>query len=321
MLDLKGKNILLTGGAGFLGQEIEKILWQENVNSVIIPRAKDQDLTIEENVKELFENNNIEIVIHCAAFHGGIHYNIANGANIYYKNILMNTFLFEYAKDYKIEKMVCINTVDVYPRQTSMPLKVENVWDGYPEITSAPYAFSKKMMIVQSEAYRTQYDFSSINLLMINMYGPNDEFRKERCHVIPSLIQKIDEAKQNNYNTIKVWGDGLQEREFLFITDAAKMVISSLKEYNSSIPLNIGTGKTYSIKKLATYLLKIMDAEVNIVWDKSKPSGYPIKKFDMSHTDINISYSSRTDLPEGLAKTVDWYYNNYKIKKRTNNEN
>jgi len=306
------KTVLVTGGAGFLGSHVVDKLRQIGCRKIIVPRSRKYDLTKEKYVDELFQGNKIDIVIHLASFHGGLYYNISERGYIYYNNVLMNTFLMEYAKRNNVEKFVSAGTVDSYPNNISIPFKEKDIWNGYPEPTSAPYAFSKKLMIVQGRAYRDQYDFNAIHLMFINLYGTRDDFELERCHVIPALIQKIDIAIENHQESIIVFGDGSQRREFLFVEDAAKAVILATKRYNSVEPVNIGTGNDISIKMVVEKIVDIMNYKGKIIWDKSKPTGFPRKCFDVSRAKEKFGFVSEKDFVEGLIETINWYRKNIK---------
>lgn len=310
----KNKTVLVTGGSGFLGSNIVNLLEKKDCRCIIVPRSKDYDLTKEDNVSKLFEDYNIDIVIHSAAIHGGIHFNIRNRGDIYFKNIIMNTFLMEYARRHNIKKFASIGTVDSYPKNASIPLKEENVWDGYPESTSAPYAFSKKMMLVQGDSYREQYGFNAIHLLLINLYGPGDEFDPEKCHVIPALIQNIDKTIETKKDEITVWGDGSQRREFLHVSDAARAIILATEYYNEGEPVNIGTGKDISIKEVVSLVASIMGFNKEIVWDTSKPSGCPRKNFNVSKAKAKFGFTATEKFEDGLRETIDWYKNHIKKK-------
>lgn len=308
----KDKTVVVTGGSGFLGGNIVKILKQKRCGQIIIPRSKDCDLTKEENVKKLFEKCPINIVIHSAAIHGGIHFNIKNRGEIYFKNVIMNTFLMEYTRRYKVEKFVSIGTVDSYPKYAKMPLKEEYIWDGYPEPTSAPYAFSKKMMLIQGQAYREQYGFSAIHLLLINLYGPGDEFDPEKCHVIPALIQRVDKAIESGKDEIVVWGDGSQRREFLHVEDAANAIALATEHYQEAEPVNVGTGVDIPIENVVSFIVSIMGFKGKIIWDSSKPAGHPRKCFDVSRAKRKFNFVAQKDFETGLRETIDWYKMNYK---------
>ena len=306
------KKVLVTGGTGFLGSNIVKILKKNNCKQIIIPRSKKYDLTKECGVNRLFKEYQIDIVIHSAAIHGGIDFNIKNKGEIYYKNILMNTFLMEYARRNKIGKFVSIGTVDAYPKYAKIPFKEEYIWDGYPEPTSAAYAFSKKMLLVQGKAYREQYNFNAIHLLLMNLYGPGDEFDPKKCHVIPALIQRIDKAIESKTNEIIVWGDGSQRREFLHVEDAANAIVLAAEYYGGSEPINVGTGKDISIKEIVDLIVSIMGFKGKIKWDHSKPVGNLRKCFDISKAKMKFNFIAKKDFNIELKNTIDWYKKNYK---------
>lgn len=306
------KNVLVTGGSGFLGSNIVTKLKKKNCKNIIIPRSKDYDLTKEDNVRNLFDDYNIDIVIHSAAIHGGIHFNINNRGYIYYKNIMMNSLLIEYSRKFSVEKFVSIGTVDSYPKNSPIPLKEENLWDGYPEPTSAPYAFSKKMMIVHGNAYRQQYNFNAIHLMLINLYGAGDEFDPEKCHFIPALIQRIDKSMKVGNDKVVVWGDGSQRREFLHVSDAARAIVLATEFYDESEPVNVGTGKDVSIKKVVSLITKIMHYNKEIFWDVTKPSGYHRKNFNVDKAKIKFDFSVSKNFEDGLRETINWYRNHIK---------
>ena len=311
MISLKNKTILITGSNGFLGSHLLKILKKEYKKKIklITPNSKECDLTNPNSIKKIFlKNKKVDFVVHLASAHGGLYYNINNPASIYYKNILMNTHLMHLSMISGVKNMLCAGTVDSYPKKIPIPWKEKNYWDGFPEPTSSAYAFSKKMMVVQGEAYKKQYNFNTTHLLFMNLYGPRDNYNLRESHVIPAILQKIKLAKKKKKNFITLFGSGNQEREFLFIEDAAKAIILSLKNYKISDPINIGTGKTYKIKVVAEKILKILELKnFKIKWDQKKETGIKIKKFNINRAKKLIGYKPTTSLDEGLKKTIKWF--------------
>ena len=305
---IKNKTFLITGGNGFLGSCLVKKLNYEGKNRIIIPRSNEYDLSIESDVKKIFKKyKKIDYVIHLASVHGGLYFNIKNSGYIYYKNILMNTYLMNYSMLNNVSKFISAGTVDCYPKKKKVPWSEDDLWSGYPEETSAAYAFSKKMLLVQGYAYRQQYSFNAVHLLFMNLYGPNDQFDSKKSHVIPAIIKKIYIATKNKKKIINLYGSGNQKREFLYIDDAAQAIILALKKYNSTYPLNIGTGKNHSIKQVANKIVKIMNSKIKIKWIKKTESGIKNKLFHVNKAKKKIGFSAKIKLEDGLKKTINWY--------------
>jgi len=302
------KKILVTGGAGFLGSfVVDGFIKKRNIRqeNIIIPRSANTDLRIWENCVNVV--NNIDIVVHLAGRGGGIGYNRKYPGLLFYDNILMNSQLMEAARQQGVEKFVGVGTVCSYPKYASIPFKEENLWDGYPEETNAAYGLSKKMMLVQSQAYRQQYGFNSIHLLMINLYGPRDNFDPESSHVIPALIRKFVNAVRNNQKEVVVWGTGKATREFLYVEDAAEGIILAIEKYNKSDPVNLGTGSEISIKDLAELISELAGFDGEIRWNTSKPDGQPRRLLDVSRAEKEFGFKSKVNLRDGLKRTIDWY--------------
>ncbi len=302
-----GKKILLTGGAGFLGSHVyEKLISRgASEDDIIVPRSKNWDLREKENCRKVSEDK--DVVIHLAANVGGIGYNQRHPGDLYYDNITMGTHLMEEARKADAGKYVAVGTICAYPKYTPVPFEEENLWDGYPEETNAPYGLAKKMQLVQSQAYRRQYGFNSIFLLPVNLYGPRDEFDPERSHVIPALIKKIYDAQVEGKDHIVVWGTGKPTREFLFVEDAAEGIILAAERYNKSEPVNLGSGMEISIQDLVQLLVDLMDFEGDIQWDTSKPDGQPRRRLDVSKAKREFGFEAGTSFREGLRKTIEWY--------------
>lgn len=302
------KKILVTGGAGFLGSFVlnglirERNVRQENVS---IPRSANIDLRIWENCIRVVKD--IDIVIHLAGRGGGIGYNRKYPGMLFYDNIVMNSQLMEAARQEGVEKFVGIGTVCSYPKYAAVPFKEESLWDGYPEETNAAYGLSKKMMLVQSQAYRQQYGFNSIHLLMVNLYGPRDNFNLESSHVIPALIRKFVDAVQNEEKEVVVWGTGKASREFLYVEDAAEAILLATEKYNKADPVNIGAGKEITIHELVNLIGELTGFKGDIVWDTSKPDGQPRRCLDTSKAKREFGFEAKTDFREGLKRTIDWY--------------
>jgi len=302
------KKILVTGGAGFLGSFVvddlikNRKVPQENVR---IPRSADTDLRIWENCVKVV--NDIDIVVHLAGRGGGIGYNRKYPGLLFYDNILMNSQLMEAARREGVEKFVGIGTVCSYPKYVPVPFREENLWDGYPEETNAAYGLSKKMMLVQSQAYRQQYGFDSIHLLMINLYGPRDNFDPESSHVVPALIRKFVDAVRNSQEEVVVWGTGKVTREFLYAEDAAEGIILASEKYDKSDPVNLGSGSETSIKDLVELISELAGFDGEIRWDTSKPDGQPRRLLDVSRAKKEFGFKARVGLREGLKRTIDWY--------------
>ncbi len=274
-------------------------------NDIFIPRSEEYDLREKEDCKKVVKN--IDVVIHLAANVGGIGYNEQHPADLFYDNLMMCTHLMEEARKAGVQKYTAVGTVCAYPKHTPIPFKEINLWDGYPEETNAPYGLAKKMQLVQSQAYRTQYNFNSIFLLPVNLYGPRDEFNPNRSHVIPALIKKVYDAKIQEKNEITVWGTGSPTREFLYVDDCAEAIILATEKYNKSDPVNIGSSMEISIKELIELIVDLMDFKGKINWDTSKPDGQPRRKLDVSKAKEEFNFSAKTDFKNGLKKTIDWY--------------
>jgi len=306
------KKILVTGGAGFLGSfVVDNLIKERNVRqeNIRIPRSANMDLRIWENCVKVVDN--IDIVVHLAGRGGGIGYNRKHPGVLFYDNVLMNSQLMEAARQEGVEKFVGIGTVCSYPKYTPIPFVEENLWDGYPEETNAAYGLAKKMMLVQSQAYRQQYGFNSIHLLMINLYGPRDNFDPEVSHVIPALIRKFVDAVRNDQKEVVVWGTGKATREFLYVEDAAEGIILATEKYNKSDPVNLGSGSEISIKDLAELISELAGFDGEIRWDTSKPDGQPRRLLDVSKAEREFGFKSKVNLREGLKRTIDWYKANF----------
>ena len=304
------KKILVTGGAGFLGTFLVEKLCKRGVNdkNIKITRSRDTDLRCRDNCTKAVKG--VDIVIHLAAKVGGIGFNRQYPATLFYDNAMMGIQLMEAARNQGVEKFVAIGTVCAYPKYASVPFKEEELWNGYPEETNAPYGLAKKMLLVQSQAYRQQYGFNSIFLLPVNLYGPKDNFDLGSSHVIPALIRKFVEAVQNNGKEVIVWGSGKVSREFLYVEDAAEGILLAVEKYNKPDPINIGAGFEIKIKELAELIADLTGFNGNIVWDRTKPDGQPRRCLDISKAKKEFGFEAKTDFRDGLKKTIEWYIEN-----------
>ncbi len=305
------KKIIITGGSGFLGSHlVDKYLkngYKEE--DIFIPRSSDYNLIDGSAIDRMFDDFHPDVVIHLAAIVGGIGFNGDYPATVFHDNLMMGTQLMEKSRLREIKKFVSIGTICSYPKFTPVPFKESDFWDGYPEETNAPYGLSKKMMTVQSEAYRQQYDFNSICLLPVNLYGPRDNFNLSECHVIPALIRKIDQAKLENDDLV-VWGSGTASREFLYIEDAAEGIYLATENYDGTDYINLGSGMEITIKDLVTTLCELMNFENKIIWDTSKPDGQPRRCLDVSKAEKEFGFKAKTDFLSGLKNTISWYQEN-----------
>jgi GDP-L-fucose synthase len=310
MLDLKDKKILVTGGAGFVGKQVVENLILSGVNpeNIRVTRSKQCDLRILENCYKAVQDQSI--VIHLAAHVGGIGLNREKPAELFYDNLIMGTQLIHAAYSSGIEKFVCVGTICAYPKFTPVPFLEENLWDGYPEETNAPYGIAKKALLVQLQSYRQQYGFNGIYLLPVNLYGPGDNFDPRSSHVIPALIHKIHLAQINKEKKIEVWGDGTPTREFIYVADVAKAIVMATQNYDSAEPVNIGTGLEISIKDLTNLIAEIMEFQGQIIWQKEQPNGQPRRALDTQRAWQSFGFKAQTDLFKGIKETVDWYRTN-----------
>ncbi|MCX8151509.1 MAG: GDP-L-fucose synthase [Archaeoglobaceae archaeon] len=303
----KNRRIVVTGGAGFLGSHLVAKLKERGCSNIGIPRSRDYDLTKAVNVQKMYTDFTPDIVIHLAAVVGGIGANQKNPGKYFYDNLMMGTQLIEFGRRYGLEKFVAIGTVCSYPKFCPAPFKEEAIWDGYPEETNAPYGLAKKMMLVQSKAYREQYGFNSIFLLPANLYGPRDNFDLDTSHVIPALIRKCVTARNNGDPHIVVWGDGSASREFLYVTDAAEGILLATEFYNKSEPVNLGTGCEIRIKDLVERIAAATGFHGDIIWDTSRPNGQPRRFLATGKAETEFGFKAKMPLDEGLKQTIAWY--------------
>ena len=306
-IQLKTKKILVTGGAGFLGSFVVQKLLKRGVpkKNILIPRSKDLDLRKWENCVKAVKGQ--DLVIHLAAVVGGIGYNQKIPGRMFYDNLMMGTQLMEAARQARVEKFVAIGTICAYPKHTPIPFAETTLWHGYPEETNAPYGLAKKMMLVQAQAYRQQYDFNAIYLLPVNLYGPRDNFHSESSHVIPALIKKVIDAQKTGQKYINVWGTGKASREFLYVEDCAEGIILATEKYDKPDPVNLGASREIKIKDLVKTICKLMNFKGEIRWDKSKPDGQPRRMVDATLAHKEFGFKAKTDFEKGLKKTIDWY--------------
>jgi GDP-L-fucose synthase len=309
-IDLSTKRICVTGGAGFLGQHLVRNLQSKGAHDIFIPRYPEYDLVKGEDIARMLADAQPDIIIHLAAHVGGIGANLARPAEFFYDNLMMGVQLMHQAWQRGVEKFVALGTICAYPKYTPIPFKEENLWDGYPEETNAPYGLAKKMLLVQSQAYRQQYGFNSIFLLPVNLYGPGDNFDLASSHVIPALIRKCVEAKEQGKDEIVAWGDGSPTREFIYVEDAAEGIALATQYYNRSDPVNIGSSFEISIKELTELIARLTGFEGRVRWDTSKPNGQPRRKLDTTRAKEYFGFSAKTNCEDGLRKTIEWYLAN-----------
>lgn len=331
----RGKRVIVTGGAGFLGSFVVEKLLGRGAEEVLVPRSRDYDLTDREAIRRLLEEARRPwekvaaglkpaaapvsprfpfdgqpanlLVIHLAAHVGGIGANRAHPAEFFYDNLMMGVELMHQAWKSGVGKFVAIGTVCAYPKFTPVPFKEDDLWNGYPEETNAPYGLAKKMLLVQAQAYRQQYGFNAIYLLPVNLYGPRDNFDLETSHVIPALIRKAIEAQERGEKELVVWGDGSPTREFLYVEDAAEGILAATERYNGAEPVNLGSGYEISIKDLAELIVRLTGFQGRLVWDTSKPNGQPRRGLDVSRAKAYFGWEAQTPFEEGLRRTIEWY--------------
>jgi GDP-L-fucose synthase len=303
----ENKRICVTGGAGFLGTHLITDLRSRGAQNIFIPTIEKYDLVEPESISQMLTDANPDVIIHLAAHVGGIGANLDHPAEFFYDNLMMGVQLMHQAYLRGVEKFVAIGTVCAYPKFTPVPFSEDDLWKGYPEETNAPYGLAKKMLLVQSQAYREQYGFNSIFLLPVNLYGPGDNFDPRSSHVIPALIRKCLEAKETGKDHIVVWGDGSPTREFIYVTDAARAIALATAIYNQSLPVNLGSGFEISIKDLAEKIARMTGFEGAFVWDTSKPNGQPRRALNTTRAKEFFGFMAQVDFDEGLQNTIDWY--------------
>ena len=313
----KNKRVIVTGGAGFLGSFIVEKLNKLGVDELFIPRSAKYDLRHVEAIKELISDttkggNPVDMVIHLAANVGGIGANREHPGTFFYDNLMMGTNLLHESYKCGINKFVATGTICAYPKFTPVPFKEEAIWDGYPEETNAPYGLAKKMMLVQSQSYREEYGYNSIFLLPVNLYGPRDNFDLNSSHVIPAMIRKCIEAKDSGAENITLWGDGSPSREFLYVEDAAEGLLLASEHFNSSDPINLGSGREVNIKDLSHIISKAVGFNGDIIWDTDKPNGQPRRCLDTEKATKLFGFTAKKELEDGIKETVEWYMSNSK---------
>ncbi len=301
------RRVVVTGGAGFLGSYVVEKLRQRGVEEIFVPRSRDYDLVRMDHVERLYDDAQPDLVIHIAAVVGGIGANRANPGRYFYDNLMMGVQLMEQARQRGISKFVGLGTICAYPKFTPVPFREEDIWNGYPEETNAPYGLAKKMMLVQSQSYREQYGFNSIFLLPVNLYGPRDNFDLQSSHVIPALIRKCLEAIERGAEQIECWGSGLPTREFLYAEDCAEGILLAAECYDKSEPVNLGAGFEISIRELAEKIARLTGFAGEIVWDASQPDGQPRRCLDVTRAEREFGFRARTGFDEGLRQTIEWY--------------
>jgi GDP-L-fucose synthase len=306
-LDLKDKQILVTGGAGFLGRQVIDQLCQAGADreKIVVTRSRDCDLRVMENCQRAVQEQ--DVVIHLAARVGGIGLNREKPAELFYDNLMMGAQLIHAAYEAGVEKFVCVGTICAYPKFTPVPFKEEDLWNGYPEETNAPYGVAKKALLVQIQSYRQQYGFNGIYLLPVNLYGPEDNFDPSSSHVIPALIRKVHEAQVRGEKQLPVWGDGSPSREFLYVDDAARGIVMATLSYNDSEPVNLGTHFEITIKDLVELICELMGFEGELVWETDKPNGQPRRCLDTERAKKAFGFTAEMEFKQGLKNTIDWY--------------
>ena len=302
-----GQRVLVTGGAGFLGSRVVERLLQEGAAHIFVPRSRDYDLVKHADVVRVLEDSRPDIVIHLAARVGGIGANRANPGKFFYDNLMMGAQLMDLSCRSGVAKFVAIGTVCAYPKFTPVPFKEDELWNGYPEETNAPYGLAKKMLLVQAQAYRQQYNFNAIYLLPVNLYGPGDNFDLQTSHVIPALVRKCLEAIERKDDQIVLWGTGTATREFLYVDDAAEAIVLASERYNSPDPVNLGSGQEIRVRDLASMIAEMTGFRGRIAWDSSQPDGQPRRALDTSRAKREFGFTAKTSLEAGIRKTIDWY--------------
>jgi GDP-L-fucose synthase len=309
-LELKNKRILVTGGSGFLGRQVIEQLLQAGAEreKITIPRSRDCDLRVWENCQKAVDQQ--DIIIHLAAHVGGIGLNREKPGELFYDNLIMGTQLIHAAYQAGVEKFVCVGTICAYPKFTPVPFKEDDLWNGYPEETNAPYGVAKKALLVQLQSYRQQYGFNGVYLLPVNLYGPEDNFDPSSSHVIPALIRKVHEAQIKGEKKLAVWGDGSPTREFLYSTDAARGIVMGTQFYNDSEPVNLGTGYEISIRDLTNLICQLMEFDGELIWETDKPNGQPRRRLDTERAKQAFGFTAQVSFEQGLKNTIDWYRQN-----------
>ncbi len=301
------KSVMVTGGAGFLGSHVVAELRRRGATRVFVPRSAEYDLRREADIRRALQRSEPDIVIHLAAVVGGIGANRREPGRFFYDNAIMGIQLMEQARLAGVRKFVSVGTVCAYPKHTPVPFREEDLWNGYPEETNAPYGLAKKMLLVQGQAYRQQYGFNAIYLLPVNLYGPGDSFDPERSHVIPALIRKFLEAKERGLREVVAWGTGQASREFLYVEDAAEGIVLAAERYDGAEPVNLGSGREITIRELASVIARLVGFSGEIRWDPSQPDGQPRRRLDTSRAKARFGFEARTPFEEGLRRTISWY--------------
>ena len=302
-----GRRVMVTGGGGFLGTAVVQRLQQAGATEIFVPRSRDYDLRTRNDVDRALADGNPDLVIHLAAVVGGIGANRENPGRFFYENAIMGIELMERARLAGVGKFVQIGTVCSYPKFTPVPFREDDLWNGYPEETNAPYGLAKKMLLVQGQAYRQQYGFSVIHLIPVNLYGPSDNFDPSSSHVIPALIKKCVDAREAGLDHIEVWGTGSASREFLYVTDAAEGIVLGAERYDAAEPVNLGVGREITIRDLVELIARLTRYDGEIRWDPSKPDGQPRRALDTSRAREQFGFVASTDFEGGLSRTIEWY--------------
>ncbi len=308
----KNKRVIVTGGSGFLGSFVIEKLKQRGAADVFVPRSSQYDLRQQNGIADMFNDHRANMIIHLAALAGGIGANRARPAEFFYDNLMMGVPLLHKAWEQNVEKFVAVGSICSYPKFTSLPFREENLWDGYPEETNAPYGLAKKMLLVQSQSYRQQYGYNSIYLMPVNLFGPGDNFDLETSHVIPALIRKAIEARERGDREMPVWGDGSPTREFLYVEDAADGIVAAAEKYDGDQPVNLGSGFEISIKDLVEMILRMTGFEGKLIWQTDKPNGQPRRGLDVSRAKEYFGWSAQVPFEEGMRRTIEWFKANRK---------